>query len=180
LPARRSCPLSPRLAAALTLLLSLGAGPLPASSLERDAEILIHSQPEGAAVMALGKTWGVTPMRLRVRDAFPALYRPEQPYIGMAIHLGKEGCSEYRFPIHRRSIPTEIHAELDCAQATTPAATPAAEPAPPAQPAPAQPPAAAPPKSVRAKLEELEQLRRDGLVTEDEYQKLRKRVLEYF
>jgi hypothetical protein len=178
LPARRSRPLSPRLAAGLVLLLSLGAGPLSASSLERDAEILIHSQPEGAAVMALGKTWGVTPMRLRVRDAFPALYRPEQPYIGMAIHLGKEGCTEYRFPIHRRSIPTEIHAELDCApaaQVTTPAATPATEPAPPAQP-----PATVAPKGVRAKLEELEQLRRDGLVSEDEYQKLRKRVLEYF
>jgi hypothetical protein len=162
----------------MALLLSLAAGPLPASSLERDAEILIHSQPEGAAVMALGKTWGVTPMRLRVRDAFPALYRPEQPYIGMAIHLSKEGCSEYRFPVHRRSIPTEIHAELACApaaQATTPAGTTAAEPVPPAQP-----PAAAAPKGVRAKLEELEQLRRDGLVSEEEYQRLRTRVLEYF
>jgi hypothetical protein len=138
--------------------------------------------------MALGKTWGVTPMRLRVKEAFPALYRPEQPYIGMAVHLSKEGCAEYRMPIHRRSIPAEIHAELDCepevlqaaetAKAASPAPAPAPQPAP-AETAPGETAPASPP-GVRAKLHELEQLRQDGLVSEEEYQRLRKRVLEYF
>ena len=175
-------PLSPcssrRRPAALALILLLAPALAPASPLERDAEILIRSEPPGATVMALGKTWGVTPLQLRVRDAFPALYRPEQPYIGMAVHLSKEGCAEFRMPIHRRSIPPEIHAELDC-EATV-VAREAAPPAP--EPAPAQAPAGAGPADpgVRAKLQELEQLRKDGLVSEVEYQRLRARVLEYF
>ncbi len=153
---------------------------LPANPLERDAEILIHSEPSGAAVMALGKTWGVTPLRLRVRDAFPALYRPEQPYIGMAVHLSKPGCAEYRVPIHRRSIPDEIHAELDCDPAVLVESNGKnSPPAPAAEPAPADTPPANPP-GVRAKLQQLEQLRQDGLVSEEEYQRLRRKVLEYF
>ncbi|MCW8875349.1 MAG: SHOCT domain-containing protein [Gammaproteobacteria bacterium] len=153
---------------------------LPANPLERDAEILIHSEPSGAAVMALGKTWGVTPLRLRVRDAFPALYRPEQPYIGMAVHLSKPGCAEYRVPIHRRSIPDEIHAELDCDPAVLVDSNgKTSPPAPAAEPAPADTPPANP-LGVRAKLQQLEQLRQDGLVSEEEYQRLRRKVLEYF
>lgn len=166
----------PILAAALLLLPTT----LLANPLERDAEILIRSEPSGAAVMALGKTWGVTPLRLRVRDAFPALYRPEQPYIGMAVHLSKSGCAEYRLPIHRRSIPDEIHAELDCDPAVlVESSAKTTPPAPEAEPAPAETPPANPP-GVRAKLQQLEQLRKDGLVSEEEYQRLRKKVLEYF
>lgn len=177
----RRCPARPALPV-LALALMLSPAALLANPLERDAEILIQSDPPGAAVMALGKTWGVTPMRLKVREAFPALYRPEQPYIGMAVHLGKAGCAEYRVPIHRRSIPAEIHAELDCEPAVQaaeerarPSAAPDSTPAPAdATPAPGNPP------GVRAKLQELEQLRKDGLVTEAEYQRLRQKVLEYF
>lgn len=178
MPVRKSRPL-PRRAVFLGLAaaLSLAAGLAQGNPLERDAEILVHSQPEGASVIALGKTWGVTPMRLRVREAFPALYRPEQPYIGMAIHLIKEGCAEYRFPIHRRSIPAEIQAELDCDPAVQPAAT---KPAPNGPVPPAQRPPATTPPDVRTKLQELEQLRRDGLVSQEEYQRLRNKVLEYF
>ena len=169
-PAR---PVFPALVLALLLAPALSRG----DPLERDAEILIRSQPPGAAVMALGKTWGVTPMRLKVREAFPALYRPEQPYIGMAVHLSKAGCAEFRVPIHRRSIPAEIHAELDCEPAVQAAgpSSPATEAAPaPARDEPMNPP------GVRAKLRELEQLRKDGLVSEEEYHRLRKKVLEYF
>src|SRR5690606_28420235 len=129
-------------------------------------------------VMALGKTWGVTPMRLKVREAFPALYRPEQPYIGMAVHLGKAGCAEYRVPIHRRSIPAGIHAEVDWEPAVKTAAR--ADRAPPAVAAETKPAPAGNPPGVRTKLQELEQLRKDGLVSEEEYQRLRKKVLEYF
>lgn len=173
----RRCPARPVLPA-LVLALWLAPALAPAAEpLERDAEILIRSDPPGAAVMALGKTWGVTPMRLKVREAFPALYRPEQPYIGMAVHLSKAGCAEFRVPIHRRSIPAEIHAELDCEPAVQAAgpSSPAREPTQsPARDEPMNPP------GVRTKLQELEQLRREGLVSEEEYQRLRRKVLEYF
>ncbi len=163
------------LAAALLLPATLLANPL-----ERDAEILIRSEPSGAAVMALGKTWGVTPLHLRVRDAFPALYRPEQPYIGMAVHLSKPGCAEYRMPIHRRSIPDQIYAELDCDPAVlVESIGKTSPPTAKAEPAPSETPPANP-AGVRAKLQQLEQLRKDGLVSEEEYQRLRKKVLEYF
>ena len=146
-------------------------------------------------MVALGKTWGVTPLDLRLRDAFPALYRPEQPYIGMAVYLRKAGCQEHRTPIHRRSIPAEIRVTLDCAADETqakPSATPAPIPRETAAPtkAPAVSPAspagttaveeAMPPASVRKKLEELQELRKSGLISEQEYQQLRSRVLDYF
>lgn len=174
----RRCPARPLVPALLLALWLVPALAPAAGPLERDAEILIQSEPPGAAVMALGKTWGVTPLRLKVREAFPALYRPEQPYIGMAVHLAREGCAEYRVPIHRRSIPAEIHAVLDCDPAV-----PITDTRPPIAEEPA--PATARDKSrnppgVRTKLQELEQLRRDGLVSEEEYQRLRQKVLEYF
>lgn len=186
----------------VAMLMAAGAG--QAGVPDRDAEILIHSQPEGATVMVLGKTWGVTPMRLQVKDAFPALYRPEQPYIGMAVYLRKDGCSEFRQPIHRRNVPTEIKAELDCepginteaaapvaiapaGNGTSPTGVPAGVPAgvpvsPPAPKVVAPPakPSISVTSSVRRKLEELEELHKAGLVTEQEYQQLRKRILAYF
>lgn len=179
----------------MAALLALAIAPSHAARPKQDAEIEVQSVPAGATVLIMGKSWGSTPLRLRLKQAFPALYRPEQPYVGMAIYLRKEGCNDYRQPLHRRSIPERIQVELDCEAgvATTAAPAPVDEPATSAasRPAPDPAPAAATPakritappaniSSVRKKLAELDELREAELISEIEYRKLRKRVLEYF
>ncbi len=59
-----------------------------------------------------------------------------------------------------------------------PVEPPAIEPPVVPQPPSAQPSPAAPAKSVAERLRELEALRRDGLVNDEEYQRLRKKILE--
>lgn len=189
----------------LGLIALLASADLAAKRPDKDAVITITSSPPGAMIYTQGKKRGQTPRTLPLRDILPSLYRPEQLNLGSQIFLKLKGCKTAQFPIRAHSVPANIHADLECsevASAKIPASTPAATEPPSSAEAPsfpvkeASPPSAtldqpaAQPKTpegsavefatVRKKLQELNELHEEGLISDAEYERLRRRVLEYF
>jgi hypothetical protein len=189
----------------LGLIALLASADLAAKRPDKDAVITITSSPPGAMIYTQGKKRGQTPRTLPLRDILPSLYRPEQLNLGSQIFLKLKGCETAQFPIQAHSVPAKIHANLECneiASAETPASAAAAtqshsnaeasslpvkEASPPSVtlggPA-AQPNSPEGPAfefaTVRKKLQELNELHEEGLISDAEYERLRRRVLEYF
>jgi hypothetical protein len=132
--------------------------------------IAVQSDPAGAHVMVMGKDLGVTPLTLPVKAVFPASYTPEQEALYGRVTLLKDGCAEYVATVDNRALGRGLKAQLDCAAVTSVPAAPAAQaaetPAPAAARAPAQ------------RLRMLDDVHKEGLISDEEYRQLRQRILD--
>ena len=146
---------------------------------------VVESTPPGAEVWIMGKRAGTTPGTFPTSLVFPAQYKPEDIGLYGRVRLIKEGCESVMLPVSTQAIASKMKIKLNCVAAApaalvVPVAAPAAHPAP--QAAPIIPAMAAPapevPATARERLLRLEELRRDGLINEEEYRSLRKRVLD--
>lgn len=163
--------------------------------------IQIVSDPPGATAYASGRKIGVTPLRFVPGEYFNA--RPvfndsdaivAVRYVG-TLTLERTGCEPYDLSVNDRILASDIHAQLNCsstqsvnetavqaasedpaksASRNTPAATPAAETS-------AKPGTGSrfdPGDSAEKRLIRLETLHDRGLITDEEYQSLRKKILD--
>jgi hypothetical protein len=144
---------------------------------------VVESTPPGAEVWIMGKRVGTTPGTFPTSLVFPAQYKPEDIGLYGRVRLIKEGCESVMLPVSTQAIASKMKVKLNCVAAApaalvVPPAAPVAYPAP--QAAPASPAMAAPevPATAKERLLRLEELRRDGLINEEEYRSLRKRVLD--
>jgi hypothetical protein len=145
---------------------------------------VVESTPAGAEVWIMGKRAGTTPGTFPTSLVFPAQYKPEDIGLYGRVRLIKEGCESVMLPVSTQAIASKMKVKLNCVAAApavvAPAAAPAAQQAPRA--IPASPAMAAPvpevPATAKERLLRLEDLRRDGLINEEEYRSLRKRVLD--
>lgn len=129
--------------------------------------IAVESDPAGAHVMVMGQDRGMTPLTLPVTAVFPARYPPEQVDLYGRITLLKDGCAEYTATVDNRLLGRGLRAQLDCAASTPPAAPPGMETtAPAAARAPAQ------------RLRMLDDVYKEGLISDEEYRQLRQRILD--
>lgn len=154
-----------QVAGAGVLLVLAGCASLPG---ERGT-IAISSDPAGATVYASGVKVGETPLRIVPDKVFPPRFvgLSYRAY-GMLV-VKKPGCKEYSRPVNDYVLSKDIHVHLQCKPSSRPAA--ATRPAPRGS----QKPAAA--GSIELRLRRLEALRKDGLITEQEYRSIRKRIL---
>ena len=141
--------------------------------------IAVESDPAGARVYAEGKVIGTTPLHMRPGDHFEtrAVFMDRKAdaavgirYVG-TLALEKPGCRRHEIEVDDAVLSKDIHVDLDCSNTS---ATPP-EHYPAAAPEPLEPGAQ---KDARTRLQRIEALRRDGLITEEEYRKLRQRVLD--
>jgi hypothetical protein len=135
-------------------------------------KIVIDSEPQGAQVRVAGKEIGVTPVTVALDDVFPKhwtsrISEDEQGFAFYrrleAVELKKDGCAPFTTKLVESEMETgAVKFALKC--------DPNYKPAPPA-------PVAQPAGSVEERLRTLDELKRKGLVTDEEYRAQRERIL---
>jgi hypothetical protein len=170
---RISCLLAP-----LAVVLAAGCAPIGA----KPGRVDVTSYPAGADVYAMGSKVGVTPLTLDQDVIFPLTYPGEKQALYGVVELRKAGCADARRSVSTRALARGIHVKLDCGAASP--ATPAssqAQPAPPAAPVNAQvppTPVAKEKPGIELRLRQVQDLRDKGLITEQEAEEIRRRILD--
>lgn len=146
---------------------------------ETSDSLTVETTPPGAEVWIMGKREGVSPGTFPSSLIFPRQYKQEDIGLYGRVRLVKEGCESVMLPVSTQALGSRMRVKLNCAAPAPVVAQPAPVMAlPAAQQAPLAAPAPALPTTAKERLLRLEELRRDGLISEEEYQALRKRVLD--
>lgn len=139
------------------------------------SKITIDSDPQGAQVIVSGKDIGTTPLPVVLDQVFPmhwtgrvdsdvgpgfAFYRRLE-----TVTIKKDGCEPYTGTLTGDALTHNIKVSLKC--------DPNYKPAPPS----AAPAAAPQNETVEQRLQQLEDLKKKGLITDDEYREQRQRIL---
>ncbi len=158
-------------AAALGCVLLLAA--CDAGLIRPDApkRIRLSSDPPGATVSVSGREIGRTPLEIRPGDVFPSGIRGfGYRYYG-TLEFSKPGCEPVRIEIDDAVAKHDRHVQLHCARPAVPTGQ-----RKPTQVVPTQTPPAD--GDVAARLRRIEFLRKEGLISEEEYEAARRRILE--
>ena len=129
--------------------------------------INIRTTPNGATVYADGQPLGMTPLEIDPEAIFPRKLTGYQWESSGTLSFERVGCQPKSINVDNELLKESIRVKLDCepgAAALSPAASPAAQPA----------------SGTAERLQELENLRENGLITDQEYDSLRRRVLDRF
>lgn len=131
----------------------------------------ITSEPAGATVTASGVEIGVTPLTVRPDEVFPPKFVGFEYRAAGTLGLNKPGCKSYSQQVNDAVLSKDIHVKLDCDPSyRAPAPAPVQEPAG-AETAPASE------GDFATRLRRLEDLRRQGLISAEEYKTLRQKIL---
>ncbi len=147
----------------LTTIVLGGCGGIPVS--EKSDHIQLVSDPAGATAYADGSELGTTPLAIvpgkHFRAGFVGLsYR----YYGK-LSFKKPGCEPYFVDVDDHILSKDVHAKLKCDPDFRT----------PADPMPSR---VAPAGDYTERLERIETLHKKGLVNDEEYNLLRKRILD--
>lgn len=175
----------------VTIMLLTGCSDYGGGVTGTQRQITIDSVPQGATVLANGIEIGTTPLPIDPGKHYHASFTSggstggiiEFRYVG-SLALKKPGCKDYSTQVNDNILSKDIDIQLDCDPAYRPVA------AQPVTPAPVTPPAAVvapgiPEKQpartysdAQERLLQIESLHNKGLLSDEEYQALRKRVLD--
>ncbi|MCU7934195.1 MAG: PEGA domain-containing protein [Candidatus Thiodiazotropha sp. (ex Dulcina madagascariensis)] len=122
----------------------------------------VESVPSGATVTIMDKNLGETPLRITQQQIYPAAYDPAQQQRYGEILIKKKGCRDYRKRISYRDFNQGLTVELDCGDAETDAKANGHQRD----------------RTIKQRLIRLDNLKRDGLISEEEYRQARERILE--
>lgn len=123
--------------------------------------ITVSSEPSGASVYVMGKMIAETPAVVDLSAVYPVTYAPELQGDYGRITLKHEGCDNRIITVSSGMISNGLKAKLDCnaaeeSQVTVPASIA---------------------KPVAQRLQELQALKDKGLLSDEEYQVIRNRIL---
>jgi hypothetical protein len=178
------------IAAALLSGTIAGCGTLDAivPTSEAGSSIRIASDPPGANLYIMGKHTGTTPMVINDRDIYPVTYGADTEKLYGMVFLRKDGCEEYSRRLTRSDISNGLTAVLVCGADTTAASLEPVAPQPTeATDAPMSVPAHQPKTHTKEEglaerrlkqLKSLQQLHDEGLISDEEENKLRRRILD--
>ncbi len=124
-------------------------------------KISVDSEPSGVSVYVMGKLAGITPIIIDSNSVFPAAYSQENERDYGHITLRHEGCVDKRIKVSPRIISDGLKASFDCSEKEERVVD-----------------SAAVEKSTRQRLKELQSLKDEGLISEQEYQEIRSRILK--
>jgi hypothetical protein len=146
------------------LLLLLGCAD---SSVKEEIPANVTSNPSGADVFANLLELGKTPLRANLYDAFPAGWQNSIYQAQGVLVVKKDGCKDFTLKVNDLILSKPIHAELKCSEATKPEKSTATVSSPNVTTT----------SNTEKRLEELEGLYKKGIVTKEEYQNTRARIL---
>jgi hypothetical protein len=145
------------------------------STVKQQGPADVTSSPTGASVYANGEKLGITPLHYKLYKAFPAGWKDMMFQAQGVLTLKMDGCEDYILNVNDYLLSNPIHAELKCDGADSSALQqPAQQDAGNAS----RQRAILPRAEVETRLKKLESLYQDGLITEDEYNATRKRILD--
>lgn len=187
----RSCKYSGLTAILLTTVTLAGCSSYGGRDAGNGRQITINSDPQDATVLANGDEIGVTPLTIIPGNHFRASFTSGGSSGGIVVfrYVGtlavkKPGCKDYSTQVDDYILSKDIDVKLECDPAYRPVAVQPVTPAPAAAPAAAAAPTT-PVKqpdltagNAKERLLRIESLYEEGLLSDDEYQSLRKRVLD--
>lgn len=165
------------LLALLVIALAPGCAPMGA----KPGRVDVTSDPAGADVYAMGSKVGVTPLTLDQDVVFPLTYPIEKQALYGVVELRKAGCADARQGVSTRALARGIHVRLDCGEAAAAEKTAPRQMQPAPTPVPASgqvPPAPKETSGIELRLRQVKDLRDKGLITEQEAQEIRRRILD--
>lgn len=194
------------ISAVMAAVLLTGCSGYGGGMVESGQQITIDSDPNDAAVYANGAEIGTTPLTIRPGEVFQARFTSGSGdsggiiafrYVG-TLMVRKPGCKDFTTQVNDNILASDIQVKLECDPAYTPASTnaiaPDQAPAAPAKPqavpaktqtiAPSQAPATQERQpdltagDAEQRLLRIDALHNKGLLSDEEYQTLRKRVLD--
>ena len=149
--------------------------------------VSVTSEPPGAMAYVMGEPVGETPLSIKQKDLFPAVYDQSKQDLYGTILFKKTGCEDLSQPVGMNAGGTGINAKLVCegqplTQEKAVQAAPVEEPKAPnvetQRQTSKQTVAKQPSHSVKQRLINLQDLRDSGLVSEEEYLNIRQRILD--
>jgi len=129
------------------------------SAIKQQADVT--SNPSGATVYAKGQKLGETPLHYKLYKAFPASWQDAMYQAHGELMLKMDDCEDYSLQVNDYILSKPIHAELKCSGVSE------AEELVPATPH----------TGTEQRLEELEALYNKGVITQEEYNATRERIL---
>jgi len=137
--------------------------------------VKIRSDPAGATVLANGQAIGTTPMQIYADRVFPHKRTGLDWHREGTLTLERAGCTPKTMEVDndllKRSLTVDLECRPDAPLVTTSRTVPA-------QPVAAGRPAVQGSGATAQRLEELEGLRKQGLISAEEYQSIRRRILD--
>ena len=161
------------LAISLTLLPACSMNPSPSEqtgSGKQGRIITITSSPPGATISANGSKLGETPLKVNIDKSFPHKWVKAEDYgivyrVSGELTIKKGGCDDYTLPVSHTSPVDDINVTLVCTEEKpTPGPAGTAEPVIP--------------ENMEQRLKKLDKLYRDGVISNDEYNQHRNRILD--
>ncbi|MGA7800116.1 MAG: PEGA domain-containing protein [Gammaproteobacteria bacterium] len=136
--------------------------------------VSISSDPAGATVYASGARVGATPLRIVPDQVFPPRFVGTSYRAYGTLTIKKPGCKDYSRQVNDYVLSRDIHVKLQCdPNYRAPTAS-----APASAPASASQPKVHASGTVEFRLRRLESLHKEGLITDQEYRSIRKRILD--
>lgn len=169
---------------------ALAAGCTGIASISSSDTLTVTSNPDGASVFIMDKKIGETPLEISQSTIYPNTYSPDKEGLYGVVTLKKAGCNDFSRRIGYRELIKNINADMECGDIDRQA------PEVPAQtgqsqtpienkvvPEPAQtvnydPVNASRARNAKNRLIELNQLKTDGLITDEEFDTIRQRILD--
>lgn len=163
----------------LTLALLLSAC---AALGDKPGKLSVKSEPSGAEVWVMGAKVGETPLVVDEGLVFPLTYPKDKQALYGLVELRKAGCVSSTLSVSAKKVERGINAQLDCGVAAPkPAAVMSAPvsvvPVVPAAPAESTKPMVIEGASIEARLRRVTELRDKGVISEQEAQVIRQRIL---
>jgi len=134
----------------------------------------VTSEPSGAMVYANGQELGVTPLHQNLYKVFPASWNKLVLQATGALIVKKDGCKDFILNVNDYILSEPIHAKLECNGVNTPVTK---TPKVTEKATSIQSPNKESNGSTEKRLSEVEGLYKKGVITRDEYQAIRKRIL---
>lgn len=168
----------------------LATGCTGIASMSGDETLSVNSVPSGASVYIMDKKIGETPLQIDQSTIYPNTYDPDKQSQYGVVSIRMEGCKDYSRRIGYRELVKNIDAELECGDSKVQPKTEAVQVAEPTTTHEAQSEPAPPQvtdegstkhmreKSAKSRLIELNQLKDEGLITPEEFQTIRRKILD--
>ena len=143
-----------------TLLLTLIACSGNSLAPKSQSSIEVVTEPDSAMVTVMGQQRGTTPMTIQTSDVFPLTYPKDLEDLYGRIVLTRPGCKKTIVSISTQRLSDGVNIKLACDLS--------------------EPDSKAKPASIKQRLQQLQELKEEGLISEEEYQTMRRRILDAF
>lgn len=159
----------------------VAAAPVASGEFTGRGPVALETNPPGASVITLGRILGKTPLRVEENDIFPSIYAPELKPIYGRIRFKLKGCKSVTRQMTPEDIAAGVKVDLECGEAATRSAASKQGSSAPSSDnfdTSINAPLYSGDNNVKVRLLRVKNLLEEGLITQDEANTIRRRILE--